>query len=599
MVFKLGAIFPYDLQALRSDWVNWINVFDYPCVYSKYGAKMLEGVVPKIKYFRPMLNMADTFQPTSEEERSKHRAFMFPDIEEDTIVFGSIGVNQIRKDPQRLIKAFSLAKKEIDRKCILYLHTGLKGGVFNLKQYGIDCGLEPGDMRGKPENMYRPHGDVSSIYHALDCFVNCSMQEGLSWTIIESMLCGTPFIASYTTAHKELLDTCGYSVPCEDDSEIPLFSANRETWIDAKRCSVDHIKRAMVMFGNHSINDKSQVGTLVMSGKNWVSKCSNVNALIAEAVISRKKPPKIITKKDGVLFAQHSSAGDVFMTTRCFKGLVERHGTKIDYMTSKQFIPIVEGNKYINKVLPWDRNVVENGRAYYKHYYNPHGEKILPGSWGRNCNSILSDFYWKILKVEPDDFFIKETPITRDIEDMIKFSEILALNKPIAILHTTGGDSHFRNYKYMKDVVDAIKDKYYTIQMGASIDEPAWTECDLRGKLTFNEVAFIMSYAKIAVTVDSFMSHLSGAYGVSQVCLFGSGNHNVVKPNQVSGALVMMVPDYLENCKGLGPCSQSVRDCPIPCTNIHDPKDIVRAIHKIEKWEELNEEIGSRIEYLQ
>jgi hypothetical protein len=43
-----------------------------------------------------------------------------------------------------------------------------------------------------------------------------------------------------------------------------------------------------------------------------------------------------------------------------------------------------------------------------------------------------------------------------------------------------------------------------------------------------------------------------------------------------------MVPDYVEDCKGLGPCSASVRDCPAPCTGKHDPRDIIDMIDSIE-----------------
>jgi len=35
--FKIAAIFPYDLQMVREDWVDWSNeLLDFPCVYSQY-----------------------------------------------------------------------------------------------------------------------------------------------------------------------------------------------------------------------------------------------------------------------------------------------------------------------------------------------------------------------------------------------------------------------------------------------------------------------------------------------------------------------------------------------------------------------------------
>ena len=135
----------------------------------------------------------------------------------------------------------------------------------------------------------------------------------------------------------------------------------------------------------------------------------------------------------------------------------------------------------------------------------------------------------------------------------------------------------------MKDVCEGIRGRYFTIQLGGKDDYPAGADLDLRGKLSFRESAWVMSKAKIAITVDSFISHLAGALGISQICLFGSGNHFVVRPNQVKGKLICLVPDYIRHCIGLGPCSGSVRNCPAPCTGRHDPKIILEKIKEIEQ----------------
>ena len=135
----------------------------------------------------------------------------------------------------------------------------------------------------------------------------------------------------------------------------------------------------------------------------------------------------------------------------------------------------------------------------------------------------------------------------------------------------------------MDDVCKAFRGQYFTIQVGSQNDYSAFADLDLRGKLSFRETAWIVSKARIAVTVDSFISHLCGALGVSQVCLFGSGNANVVQPLQVNGTLIKMEPDYIRQCKGLGPCSAGVRDCPTKCTGVHDPRQILKNLSQIEK----------------
>ncbi len=155
--------------------------------------------------------------------------------------------------------------------------------------------------------------------------------------------------------------------------------------------------------------------------------------------------------------------------------------------------------------------------------------------------------------------------------------------KPKGVVHTTGGDPHYRTYKFMADVCEGLKERYCTVQLGGENDYPAGAEVDARG-LTFKESAWIMNRAMLTVAVDSYITHLAGALGVSQVALFGSGNAVVVRPNQVRGMLICRSPDYATHCKGLGPCSANVRDCPVTCTGLHDPKDILADIKEVEKY---------------
>lgn len=587
--FKWIWLFPYDLQDFRQDWADWINMMDFPCAYSKYGEQMLKDAVPHIQYFRPPLAYAEMYRPYDADKRRKIRERLFPNVRDDQFVFGFVGPNQKRKDPQRLIKAFRMVKEQYPDS-MLYLHTrvdGHKNGNFNLIQYLNDMGLSTGDIL-TCGGTFTEQGMVD-VYNAIDCLVNCSMQEGLSWTPLNAMLCGTPIIASDTTAQTELVENVGMLVPLKNLDFLPLAGKNGNSWIETGCCRPEDIAEAMVRMIALPEDEKDlMVASGIVRGKDWLSGISDINELLEEAF----KPVPVKKKMPAVLFAQHSAAGDVYMTTRCFKGIKERFpGKHLTYMTSPQYMGIVEGNPYIDEVIPWDEKQFNK----YEIILNPHADRILPGHWGRNCNSILSDFYWKILDVEPDDFFIQqEEPFfyhyvdtDRKVADTkLSFYEYLEFwndeYMPICIVHTTGGDPHFRTYKYMADVCRGLKDMgYFTIQLGGKSDYPADAGMDLRGEFSYKETAWIMDKAVLAITVDSFMSHLAGGLGISQVCLFGSGNAMVVRPNQMKGELICLVPDYVRYCKGLGPCSASVRDCPAPCTGRHDPKTILEAIKQI------------------
>lgn len=587
--FKWGWIFPYDLMTVRKDWLEWIKLLDFPCVYSLYGYELLEDHVENLSYFRPPLAEHELFRPLSPREKASKRTTLFPTISQDAVLFGFVGNNQIRKNPLRMLRAFAELAREHSN-VFLNLHTDINdsGDGYNLYQYMLDLGLKTGQILVKTDKLYTRQV-MADIFGCLDCLVNCSMQEGLSWTPLESMLCGTPVIVSESTAHIELVEGAGWLVPANVVDYIPLSTGNGRSHIESRACAYEDILDAMESMLEPDLRTIYAEDCLAR-GQKWLKGVSDINALLHD-MTERSAVECPITPRKAVLFAQHSSAGDVFMTTRCFKGIKERHpDLPLVYMTSPQYMNIIEGNPYVEEVIPWDDKLL----GQFEYTYNPHGDRIAPGHWGRNSNSLLSDFYWKILMVEPDNFFIhKKRP--EDLQG-IRFFEHRTLSNgrwvadmqdvvvdKHCIVHTTGGDPAFRTYKYMADVCEGLRDRYVTIQVGGAKDYPAGADIDLRGKLTFQETAWLMDKAVLAVTVDSFVSHLAGALGVSQVCLFGSGNVFVVRPNQMKGELICLAPDYVRDCKGLGPCSASVRDCPTPCTSIHSPGDIMRAIHRIEQ----------------
>ncbi len=596
--FKFGAIFPYDLPYIRNDWLELIRSLDFPCVYSKFGYDLLKDEVSHIRYFRPPLHSPDIWKKHNDHDKKKIRRNLFQGISTPTDVFmvGFVGVNQYRKDPQTLVKAFHEFSKEKDD-VVMYMHTEKTHGVYNIGQYALDCGMKNGKLLTRPEGRIYPINQMPDIYNAFDVMVNCSIQEGLSYTVIESMLCGVPVILSDTTAHKELSIDDRLMVKCETDCYVPVKAQSGQSYVDAKKCTVEDITNALQTFYELDKSEREQLSDKSITfGRDWVDNFSDINKLVSE-MIKTESTIMRADKIDAVLFAQQASAGDVLMTTRCLKGIKERHpDIPLHYMTQTIYQDIIEGNPYVDKIIDWQPMLIE--RNMYTYIYNPHGDAIAPGHWGRNSSSILSDFYWKILRIEPDDFFIQHR--APDIGCMVD-TLLLAESSPIMIVHTTGGDPHFRTYKYMADVCSYMRNKgWITMQLGGSADFPAGADMDLRGKFTFRESAWVAAKSKMAVTVDSFMSHLIGSLGIDQVVLFGSGNHAVCRPKQMGdSASICLIPDYVMQCKGLGPCSASVRDCPVPCTGSHDPNKIIKAIgNLIRKQRGHYETTGDKLEYV-
>ena len=574
------GILPYDIDRENKETFDLMKAVDIPCIYSEFGFSVVDGNVKNARYYRPDLFGKGMYQPIPKEMSTEFYNAHFSSLPNDSFIFGFVGNNQVRKEPHKVLKAFLKVQKILEgkRNVGLYMHTEVNG-IYNLQHLGQGWGVDKPEtiILKRQDNKYSIH-DMVHAYNAMDCLVLPSLTEGLSWTPLEAMLCKTMVLVTDTTAHKELVKDERCLVPCTETVMLPTQAINANSHIEAKGCTVDDLVEHMLYIVNMGEEEKN---TIIEENhghaKKWLEGIDNIADVISDTFEMLDKAGSLSQdeKRNGkVLIMQHSSGGDVLMMTRCFKGIKERHpDMELDFMTMPQYIDMVIDNPYIDNIIPWDEQL----QADYTYSYNPHGERILPGHWGRNSNSILADFYWKVLKVEPDKFGLQMDTLPEWVEETL-VTKVL----PICIVHTTGGDAEFRTYKYMPEVCDMLDGRFYTIQMGGPDDYPAAADLDLRGQLSYRQEAYLMSKATLAITVDSFQSHLAGAMGISQIALYGSGNAAVCQPKQVEGTLKALSPDYIRHCKGLGPCSASVRDCPIPCTGLHDPKAIISAIDEIE-----------------
>jgi len=567
------CIAPYDISYLRKDWIKWFNCFTHPCVYSKFAYNLLIREIPKIGYFRPNLYLSEVFAPFP--DKNKVKAEIFPDMDISTTVFGFVGHNQFRKDPQKLIKAFSIAKKYSKNDITLFMHTDFESGVFNLKQYVMDCGLKRGDIRATRSGQIFNRESLVKVYNSLDILLNCSFQEGLSWTPIEAGLCGVPAIVSSTTAHIEL--DCEYNVPCEQEVYQPLIGELGDTWMDSNSCKAEDIAEKMVLFMEASKEERKELSDhALLRSKKWISEVNNINSLLLSA--EKKKSLCLVNKeKNDILFVQHSSAGDILMSTQCFKGLRERHKEKgLVYMTQEKYKGILKENPYVSRVVDWNPGLIN----IFEVVYNPHGEKILPGGWN-NLNVKLYSMYPYFCSVTPDKMFIAcDVPSDEKLMEEIKDKKYLVVN--------TGGASEFRRYKHMEMVFKGID--YPLVQIGSSEDPYCKGAIDMREKLTWTESAWVMKNATAAVVIDSFCSHLAGALGTPAVVLYGPAPARVVGPwYEDRTKVIEMEPDMLKVCNIMSYCWSNPkvnaqtgrRLCISPCINSHNPINISNNLKKL------------------
>lgn len=286
--FRWYHIFPYDTPILRSDWALWANYLDIPAVYSEFGFEVLKDVVSNLTYFRPPLRGLEHFQPDSS---GKARASLFPMLSEKTIVFGFVGNIQTRKNVPRLLRAFKRFLVERNgAPAVLYLHTNPESGYFSLQQMVAEYNIPEGLILFKNEGAKIPTMKMPLIYNGIDCLVNCTHQEGLSWTVVESMLCGTPVIASNTTAHTELLKDTGILVDPDTFDWIPSYTRYGPSYIETHTCSDEAIFEAMSHYASATQDQKKELSeALIDQGRKWVEGIDDINNLL-QLKIKHEKP---------------------------------------------------------------------------------------------------------------------------------------------------------------------------------------------------------------------------------------------------------------------------------------------------------------------
>lgn len=580
--FVWVSLFPYDFTYYRKEWEDWLKPIDYPLVYSEYGLCVLKSVSNKVRYFRPPLCDANLFVPQSKEERAEKRKKLLDMIDKDTFLFGFFGVNQVRKDPLRLIKAFFELKKRIPN-IALYLHTEMNG-VYNLEDYIHSQGSKAGDVFVKKQGAMCTTNALVDLYNVCDCIVNVSLQEGLSWTLLEAMLCKVPLIAAYNTSQMELIDD-GAAQPllCADMAFIPISLPNGLIHLEARTCDFNNLVDSMELICKEEIYREELIEKGYAKANKWLDGVSNINDLFTEISkdLAEKSSITLTQKQKKVLFIQHSSAGDVLMSTQCFKGLKERHKWPLVYMTQPQYQDIVKGNPYIDEIIDYDLNLAKK----YFIVYNPHGEKILPGGWN-NLDVTLYSMYPYFCNVKADDMFI----------ECVKPTDIDLPEKYI-VVHSTGGSIEYRSYAHMNTVVEKMP--YPVIQIGGTTDRKVSGCTDLRGKLSFRETAYVMKHAEAAVTIDSFPAHLAGVLGTPVVVLFGPAPARVTQPKGDKSKIICLEPNMLDVCNILHHCWSTPPEgkikCTSPCINTISPLLIIESVNKLLKEKEA-EEIRKEIE---
>lgn len=542
-----------------------MSIIDYPMTHSRWGLGYDNGAgydrqkehMPRLSYAPDSVD-GHTFYPLSEEQRAIDRASV--GVSPDTFLITNINRNTSRKDLSATIRVFARIRREVPN-ARLYLHTAAidtwqESNPIDLialcRSLELSVGDSPNSDVSFPKNFTPAHGYpdgvLNRIYNVADVIVSTSVSEGFGVTPLEALFCGRPVLIPGHTGFSNLCETLqidpvrSYTAMREVVASVPVHPIDEDDLVERL---IDVYERKDKPEFRLATEEQSQLARAtfdadVVFDKYWKP--------VVHDIYNRPK-------RNATLFAQHSSAGDVFLSTSCFDGLRKRHPGPLHYMTCQPYTRIVEAD--VDQAIPWQPSLVHE----YDYVYKPHDDIVLRGNWGTG-DVPLTDIYARCIGVAP----------TRPGVTLIPVS---GLPEKYIVVHTT---SHpYRTYENFHIVLDGCQ--IPIVQVGSLSDKRLNVEplIDMRGT-HFRESAYVIANAVGFIGIDSFPAHVAGAYGIPLVVVFGSGAARVTRPLTVGQPFAFLSPDYTRICPVGGPCFGNVQGCGAACINSHDPATIKHAV---------------------
>ncbi len=135
----------------------------------------------------------DIFCPAEDKKTAKRNLGFEP----ETILIGAVGRLDPVKNYHMLLKALELQKSSPGEFAVAVVGDGPQRA--DLEQFAVSHGL-------KHTHFLGTKSDIPRYLQAFDIFVQTSLAEGISNSILEAMACGLPIIATRVGGNSEILE---------------------------------------------------------------------------------------------------------------------------------------------------------------------------------------------------------------------------------------------------------------------------------------------------------------------------------------------------------------------------------------------------------
>jgi hypothetical protein len=168
-----------------------------------------------------------------------------------------------------------------DRKPVLYIHTDRLMGVNNIPRIIKDLKIPSENIILPEKNRFISSEEMNLLFNCFDYHVLFSLQEGLSWTVVEAKLTGTPSLLSYTTAHEDFEDYSSLFAEPDHWSFLALMTGEGPIYLPVPCCSETVIKNifiesAGIVAEYYGLMSESAI----KFGRNWCNTTHHISSIL-------------------------------------------------------------------------------------------------------------------------------------------------------------------------------------------------------------------------------------------------------------------------------------------------------------------------------
>lgn len=227
-------------------------------------------------------------------------------------------------------------------------------------------------------------------------------------------------------------------------------------------------------------------------------------------------------KKNAFRIITLGGLGDLILSTPVIAALRKKFPESkiIVYGTSKSYQEIFYHNPHIDRVTGTSflSDPVAYTRFYLKwgRFYSFHYGRVFPTLF---YNSPAQDIIAEVFDLQLKD---RKIQLFLNSQEEQEASAIMRAHHHPVIIHTTALTTKNKNWTTAKwnELIRSMPNHTF-VQIGLKSEPALEGVVDLRGKVTFRQAMGLIKYAQSFVGVDSAFSHVTNAFDIPGVILFG------------------------------------------------------------------------------